>query len=483
VAGDRAVRASLELTLRSADPVAQRLFALLYLVGADEFSSWVAAPLLGLGEGQAGSVFDGLIALGLLQQRRTEPATYGMHGLVRSYSGELLAQISPEVVDGVVERYLSTVLRLLTIADEQIEYGVTLVIPIDSGSKRALPTADAAAAKGADWLDGELPVMQAAIALAVERHVHQAAMLTLRLQGYLAVRDHREAAEAILRRVRVAVVVGGSAELESELDRALFGVRARRSAPLAELSDLAQRSLASAVRAGTVEAQILALGQAGWTAEAAADGERQLEVAQRMLALLEEDSSAAASRARAFDQQGGAMMLLGRIAEAQHAIRQGIQCSPDGSRMQAIRQVNLADALLAGPDRGSAHVDELGMLLTQARETVERLGDELGLAYVCTALGRLMVALGDLDSARELLEQAASIFRTRPSRIGQVANAMGFAALQFTAGQIELARNTLRTELQECIAGDFPANRQWLLHQWRLFDPEGCPTGQREHDE
>ncbi|WP_433023301.1 NB-ARC domain-containing protein [Kribbella sp. CA-294648] len=483
VAGDRAVRASLELTLRSADPVAQRLFALLYLVGADEFSSWVAAPLLGLGEAQADAVFDGLVALGLLQQRRTEPATYGMHGLVRSYSGELLAQISPEVLAGIEERYLSTVLRLLTIADEQIEHGVMLLIPIDSGSSRTLPAADVAAAKGADWLDGELPVIQAAIALAAERQVRLAAMLTLRLQGYLTVRDHREIAEAILRRVRDAVAVSGSPELESELDRALFGVRARFTAPLAELSELAQRSLASAVRTGTAEARILALGQVGWAAEAAADGKRQLEAAQRMLALLDEDPSAAASRARAFDHQGGAMMLLGRIAEAQQAFREGIRATPAGSRVQAIRQVNLADALLAGPDRGSAHVDELSAVLTQARETVERLGDTLGLAYVCTAQGRLMVALGELDSAGELLEQAAAIFRDRPARAGEVANAMGIAALQFTAGQIEPARNTLRTELKESGTGHFPFNRHAILHQWALFDPEGCPAELAEHDE
>jgi DNA-binding SARP family transcriptional activator len=163
VAGDRAVRASLEVTLRSADPVAQRLFALLYLVGADEFSSWVAAPLLDLTESQAGLVFEELIALGLLQMRRTEPARYGMHGLVRSYAGEQLAEVSPEARAAAEERYLSTVLRLLTIADNQVDHGLTLLTPMDEGSSQTLPEADAAASRGADWLDVELPVVQAAV--------------------------------------------------------------------------------------------------------------------------------------------------------------------------------------------------------------------------------------------------------------------------------------------------------------------------------
>jgi tetratricopeptide (TPR) repeat protein len=147
-----------------------------------------------------------------------------------------------------------------------------------------------------------------------------------------------------------------------------------------------------------------------------------------------------------------------------------------GSRLHAIRLVNLADALLAGPDKGADHIAELDDVLSRARETVEQLGDELGLAHVCTAQGRLLVARGDLDDAAKSLDQAAEIFRNRPDRSGQWSYAFGRAALQFATGQTASARNTLRAVLQECIDEDFPSGRSRVRQQWALFDPDGLPA-------
>ncbi|MEV8372443.1 BTAD domain-containing putative transcriptional regulator [Kribbella sp. NPDC056861] len=476
VAGDRAVRASLEITLRSADPAAQRLFALLHLVGADEFSSWVAAPLLGLSEPRADAVFDSLIALGLLQQRRTEPATYGMHGLVRSYSGELLGQISPEVRAGVEERYLETVLRLLTIADEQIEHGVEVLIPIDGGSGRALPIVEAeVAAERANWLDAHLPLMHSAINLAAGKRARLAGMLTLRLHGYLVVRDHREARDEIFRLVRDAVIGAGEVGLEAEIDRAVFGASAQRGAPLAELTVLAERSLDSAGRAGSLEVRVRALGQVAWAAEARADGERQLEVAQMMLSLAATRRSDQALLTRGLDHQGGALTLLGRLDEAQQSIRRAVHLSAAGTRLYAIRSVNLASVLLLDAGRGAKHIAELTELLTQARQAVEEIGDELGEAHVGVARARLQVLLGDLDGAGDLLGQAEKTFRYRPDSTGQLMAALGRASLQLAQGQLDNARSTLRSKLQECIDGNIPYSRSNLLQYWARIDAEGCP--------
>ncbi|WBQ02753.1 AfsR/SARP family transcriptional regulator [Kribbella sp. CA-293567] len=475
VAGDRAVRASLEVTLRSADPAAQRLFALLHLVDADEFSSWVAAPLLGLSEPRADAVFDGLVALGLLQQRRTEPPTYGMHGLVRSYSAELLQQISPEVRTGIEERYLGTVLRLLTIADEQVEHGIEVLIQMDSGSDRSLPGVEAAAAQGANWLDVQLPVMTAAIQLAVRSQPRLAGMLALRLHGYLAVRDHREARDGILREVRDEVAAAGHVGLEAELDQAVFSASAQWSAPIAELTTLAERCLDSAERAGGMEALVRALSQVAWTAEASADAGRHLELALQMLALAEENPAAESLMMRALDHLGGAVHQLGRIDEAQHAYRRSVELTPGGTRLNAIRSVNLAESLLSGPDQGTDHVSEVTELLSRTRETVQQLGDELGGAYVSATQARLLVVVGDLNGADEHLEQAASVFRRRPDPIGELAVTMGRTCLQFALGLPAAARKMLGAQLQEYVDSDFHYGRARLLQHWALIDPEGCP--------
>jgi tetratricopeptide (TPR) repeat protein len=210
-------------------------------------------------------------------------------------------------------------------------------------------------------------------------------------------------------------------------------------------------------------------------AENNADPLRQLEVARTILTLTDANPAVDASRMRGFDHLGGALLQLGRVGEAQVAFRQGLRLTPAGSRLRAIRLVNLADALLEGPDQGSAHAVELAEVLAEALQTIEQSGDELGSAFVGTAQGRLQIVLGDLDGAAESLNQAADKFRNRPDDNGHVANEIGWATLWFARGQTEKARNTLRVELQECIDRNNRFGRSWLLRHWELVDPEGYP--------
>ena len=274
VAGDRAVRASLDLSLSVATPPARQLFARLALVGADEFGSWVAAPLLDLDEDSARTVFDGLVSLGLVQPRRLQPPRYGLHGLVRSLAVELSGTTDNTELE---RRYLETVLRLLTIADEQIDHATTM-IELDRGAGRELPTVDAAAAAGASWLDVEAPVVRAAVDLAVRNWPRLAGMLAVRFNGFLAVRDDREVRQAVLRLAAEATAGVGEAELEAELDRCLFGALAQGGAAPDELALQAERGLESAERSGVVSLHIAALNQVAWAASAQGDFGRALQV-------------------------------------------------------------------------------------------------------------------------------------------------------------------------------------------------------------
>ncbi|MFI7067742.1 BTAD domain-containing putative transcriptional regulator [Kribbella sp. NPDC050124] len=445
VAGDRAVRASLDLTLSVATAQARQLFACLALVGADEFASWVAAPLLDLDEDSAQQVLDGLVSLGLVQPRRLQPPRYGLHGLVRS----LAVELSGTTADSEVERrYLNAVLRLLTIADERIDHAVTN-IELDRGEGRELPAAERSAAAGASWLDVEAPVVRAAVGLAVQDQPRLAGALALRMNGFLAIRDDRETRQAVLQSARDAVAGVGEAELEAELDRSLFGAFAQAGTPPDHLLQQAERGLASAERTGRVALRIAAMNQVSWAASAQGDFQRSLQTAQEMVALADTDPEAESSRPRALDQLGGALVMLGRIPEGQVARREASALSAPGTRLHAIRQVMLAEALLADADLGTSHVPELTAVLADAREIVTRIGDELGTAHVDNTEAQLLILTGDPDAADAMLQRAAEVLTRRPDASGAAANAIGRARLSVARGRRAVARRILETAITD----------------------------------
>ncbi|WP_132144445.1 AfsR/SARP family transcriptional regulator [Kribbella antiqua] len=463
VAGDRAVRASLDLSLSVASPDARQLFARLALVGADEFGAWVSAPLLDTDESTAAHVFEGLVSLGLVQQRRLHPPRYGLHGLVRSRAAELSGQ--SETAD-VEHRYLDTVLRLVTIADEEIGQ-MPPTMELDSGGGIDLPVAAASAAEGAAWLDVEAPVVRGAVELAVRRNPRLAGMLAVRFNGYLTVRDEREVRESVLRAAIEAAVRAGEVELEAELNRCLFGAMAQGGAAAEDLAVQADRCLDSARRSGSLPQRISALNQAGFAAGAAGDYEQQLRLGEEMLALVDANPGNEESRPRALDVIGGALIFLGRIRESQARRREARALGAAGTRIRAIRSVLLAETLLADIDLGASHVPELTAILGEAREIVERIGDELGIAHVDNIEAQLLILTRQLDNAERLLEHAAEILGRRPDASGASANAIGRARLAAATGKPDEARRILATALGDSPPIDYI--RYELKHQQKLL--------------
>jgi len=151
--------------------------------------------------------------LGLVQPRRLQPPRYGLHGLVRSLAVELSGTTDNTELE---RRYLETVLRLLTIADEQIDHATTN-IELDRGAGPDLPAADAAASAGATWLDVEAAVVRAAVGLALANWPRLAGTIAVRFNGFLAVRDDREVRHEVVRTARDAAARADEVELEAEL--------------------------------------------------------------------------------------------------------------------------------------------------------------------------------------------------------------------------------------------------------------------------
>ncbi|MFB6724787.1 BTAD domain-containing putative transcriptional regulator [Kribbella sp. NPDC056345] len=467
VAGDRAVRASLDLTLSTATPAARRLFACLALVGADEFAPWVAAPLLNTDEATAAAVLENLAALGLVQLRRLTPPRYGLHGLVRARAVELLAAVSDP--NEVEQRYLETVLHLVTIADEHIDHGMLPLIPLAADGGVDLPTVEAAAATGAPWLDVELPVARAAVELAGRSAPRLAGLVAFRLIGYLAVRDERDSRETILLLGRDAAVRAGAVELEAELDRALFAAvaQAAGSADAERLALLSQRSVASAERSGVPQLVIAALGQAGYLAGMTGDYHESIRLATRILELIEQHPEAEATRAKAYDHRGAALQHLGRIPEAIAMRRASCRHSTPGTRLYAIRLVLLVETLQADADLGAAYQEEIETALAEAREIVESIGDELGSAHVDNMEACALILRGDLASAGHRIRRAAEIFERRPDDWGEAMNAVARARLELAVGNRGEARRALADVLRGApVTG---STRDDLMHQWRLL--------------
>ena len=443
VAGDRAVRASLDFTLRVADPEARRLFALLAMVGADEFSSWVAAPLLATDEPTATAVFERLVNLGLVQRRRTTRAAYAMHGLVRSYAGEQLQRIDEPERDEAERQYLDGVVRLLSIADAQIDHGVTRLVELGTGSGTPLPVADSAAAAGASWLDQEWPVVQAAVIRAAANRPRPAGTLALLLNGYLTVRDERDARMQVLDVARSAVIAGGEVDLEAEIDRCIFSAYAQSEARPELLTQLAERALASAQRTGGLRMHFAALANVAWATMAQGEPKRLLEVATSMVALVDANAELEDMRAKSLDFLAAASISLGRVPEGVALRRRAAELTPPDSRMHAMRLLFLAEALASDSDRGSAHVAELGPVIAQARAIAERIGDELGLAHIDTAEGRLHLAQGELPAAAEYLDRASAVLERRPDPWGLLTNGIGRADLAVAERRPEVAAEVL----------------------------------------
>ncbi|WP_460652605.1 AfsR/SARP family transcriptional regulator [Kribbella endophytica] len=490
VAGDRAVRASLDLTLRTAGETARRLFGYLALVGADEFSAWVAAPLLDLDERPARTVLSELVALGLVQPRRTSPATYGLHALVRARAVEELSGASDR--ETVEVRYLQAVLRLLAIADDQLGDVIPHHLVFDRGEGRPLTETDSQAARGAAWLDLEAPVVQAAVALAAHtgaaaagreeqrdagpsredlQRSRLAAMLALRLDHYLIVRDHREMREQALADATTATA-DGDPTLEAEVLRRLFAARAQGGASTDELQGVVDRELDACRRSGDPEQMATALGQLAWVVSADADFEQTIVVGEQILALADQCADPPVIKVRALDHISAGLVQLGRVPEAIEAKRQIRALSEPGTRLHAIRLILLSQALTTGAGQGAEHATELAGAVAEAREIVDRIGDELGGAHTDLAEARLEMLRGNLTQAAELLDRTAAVFAVRPDQWGDAQLRVTRAWLAIRSGRRDDGFRIFEEGIEAHTAIEYAGGAELLRGQLRLAREE-----------
>jgi tetratricopeptide (TPR) repeat protein len=113
--GDRAVRASFNLSYQGLEPAGRRVFRLLGLIETVDFPAWVAAALLGVDTDEAEGALERLVEFQLLEPAGSAEALlprYRFHDLVRVFARETVAEEEPEsnrlaAVESMVGEYVA----------------------------------------------------------------------------------------------------------------------------------------------------------------------------------------------------------------------------------------------------------------------------------------------------------------------------------------------------------------------------------------
>lgn len=173
-AGDLAVRASVELTLRGLAERAQRAFAVLGLLPPGTFPDWVLAPLLDTTTAEAADLLDMLTDVHLVEVIPA-PANgdryglrYCLHDLIRLLARERVAELAAVDRRAAVDRLLSACLDLGRTADQRMDFGF-VEVPADPEPHWRLPPVvrETVLRDPAAWFAADLGLLASGVELAV----------------------------------------------------------------------------------------------------------------------------------------------------------------------------------------------------------------------------------------------------------------------------------------------------------------------------
>jgi len=166
-AGGSGVTVALESSYRRLSPPARRVFRRLGLIPGPDFAAELAAVVAGEETSVTERWLDELVELGLVQPRADQ--RYGLHDLVRVYTGDRMAREEPDD-RRLRERMIRWLLATASVAGEHFE-------PEPTGAQTGRRVAglpglpDAAAAMA--WLDGEVGNWFPALRMAAEDGLHE----------------------------------------------------------------------------------------------------------------------------------------------------------------------------------------------------------------------------------------------------------------------------------------------------------------------
>jgi DNA-binding SARP family transcriptional activator/tetratricopeptide (TPR) repeat protein len=167
VLADAGIRATLQVSYRGLDRQAQALLALLGLVDAADFGSWVAGPLLDMDFEPASDLLDMLVNAHLVEVRVDESGQprFRMHELVRIYARErLAAELSIAEREVALRRLLGCWLFLANEAHRGARGGDFAVLHGNAQVWRLPPqVVDELLSRPLDWLRSERSALVRAV--------------------------------------------------------------------------------------------------------------------------------------------------------------------------------------------------------------------------------------------------------------------------------------------------------------------------------
>ncbi|MFF1823114.1 BTAD domain-containing putative transcriptional regulator [Kribbella sp. NPDC058245] len=440
VAGDLAVRTSLDRSLTLAEPRTKQLLARLSLVGVTEFPAWVAAPLLDHDELGGHVAFEQLVDLGLVELVAIEPfRRYKMHALVRSYAAEQLSDPAQPR-----QRYFEAVHRVTALANAGVNHGWTVAAHLRTPATPVLPEAEGAIeADAIQWFDVSWSLIDAAARSALSAGQPElAGAIALLLTGYLGVRELRAPRNALLQEVAEVVAETGPLELSVRLELALWthrgGAPADQWSAGGRLRELAEST-------GSLELQ--------------ARAELQLAAAALHLAEYDDARMHGLAALALTDRPGGpgelrslALRRLVHIAAELHdyedAVRWGeqvVELAPPSSNVQGEARLLLGEiyAEIGSYEKAEEH-------LTTAAATFRALSSDGNGAQVHCVLATTMARQGKTDQARALLDLAKAVNADAPSHYLRLRIGLAEADIAMTAGDFAAGRR-IRRELIEVV--------------------------------
>ncbi|GAA0605873.1 hypothetical protein HPO96_02095 [Kribbella sandramycini] len=403
VAGDLAVRASLDRTLVLVDSEARQLLERLSLVGVAEFPAWVAAPLLDTDESAGEDAFARLVDLGLVELVR--PGWYKMHALVRSYAAERL-----EAPSEPLDRFLHAALRLLVVADDGLSHGFTTaqatLVPEEVGLKQAEREL---AGNERQWLGESWPLLQAAALTAIGAgRLELAVALGLRLNSFYIITDLREPRIDVLRALAEALRAADQLELVVRTEICLIpalGSPDPRSWPVAE------SCWADAQRLGSAELKVRSLINLSNCARRQCDFDRDREASELALELIDHQGGPAEVRYIVFRNLGqNAAARRDHQAACEWFEKQLTEC-PQGTVQEFYAQNGYAEILVL-----EGRFDQAESALRRARQVCAPLRSAYLDAQVDCLSSLLELRRGNVDEGRRLLDQARARFDGEPGQ-------------------------------------------------------------------
>jgi DNA-binding SARP family transcriptional activator/Tfp pilus assembly protein PilF len=441
--GEIGVRASFDLSQHQLPHDAVRVFGLLGLLGPQTFPGWVLGPLLDRPD--TDEVLDTLVDASLVRPTNTDPigeARYRLHDLLRAYAVEGAQAIPTRERDAAVARVLGAWLHLTTSMMERLPPSLFRPPPGPTPHWPVLPRT-AASADPLSWFDAERPALLAAIHLAVDRGLHDAAWeLAAVAVPFYDVRSAYEDWQRSHHLALGAVRAAGNLLGEAVLTRGLAQVQIFRDHYDDAAANL-RRSVQLCQELGDKRGEALATASLATISRTVGDYPTALEHATRAL-----DAVTAAgdqhTEAQLRNSIGMIRLAQGHPHEARTWFEEALAVADrlgDRHRVAAIlREMSQAYDRTGDTERALAG-------LRQAMEIFTELEDDRCVAQTLLKEGRLHAAHHDVERATAALAHGAAIFARLDSKLEEAKCWQALGDVEDTLGHVDQARQHLRRAL------------------------------------